>query len=159
MISAEITKKIGEAMKARDAIRLSTLRMLSSTLNYEKIAKQHDLTSDEELIVVKKEAKKRTDAIEALTGALDKQTSTSPEEIRKRIEKEETELKILKEYLPEEMGEGELNDLVSETIKQMNATGIAEMGKVIGAVKAKAGMRADGSVIAKLVREALGVRQ
>lgn len=155
MISAEITKKIGEAMKAKDEIRLSTLRMLSSALNYEKIAKQHDLTSDEELVVVKKEAKKRTDAIEALTAALDKQTSTSPEEIRKRIEKEETELKILKEYLPEEMGEAELNDLVSESIKQMNATGISDMGKVIGAVKAKAGMRADGGTIARIVKEKL----
>jgi len=63
MISETINQKIAEAMKARDEILLSTLRMLSSALNYEKIAKQHDLSEEEEIAVVKKEAKKRLDAI------------------------------------------------------------------------------------------------
>src|SRR3990167_8170534 len=57
MIAETINQKIAEALKARDEIRLSTLRMLSSALNYEKIAKQHSLSEEEELVVVKKEEK------------------------------------------------------------------------------------------------------
>ena len=69
MISDTITQKIAEAMKKRDEIRLSTLRLLSSALNYEKIAKQHDLSEEEELGVVRREAKKRKDAVEAYEKA------------------------------------------------------------------------------------------
>ena len=65
MIADSIGKQIQEAMKAHDEIRLSTLRMLLSALNYEKIAKQHELSSDEEITVVQREAKKRKDAIDA----------------------------------------------------------------------------------------------
>ena len=65
MLSKDITKLIGEALKAHDEIRLSTLRLLSSAFNYEKIAKQHELTQEEELVVVQKEAKQRRDSIEA----------------------------------------------------------------------------------------------
>ena len=69
MIADTITQKIGEVMKAKDEIRLSTLRMLSSALNYEKIDKQHTLSEEEELEVVRREAKKRRDAIEAYKKA------------------------------------------------------------------------------------------
>ena len=91
MITDTISQKIAEAMKAKDEIRLSTLRMLSSALNYEFIAKQHKLSEEEEIAVVRKEVKKRTDAIEAYkkAGATD------------RAEKEEAEKKILEESLCE----------------------------------------------------------
>lgn len=69
MIADTITQKIGEALKAHDEIRLSTLRMLSSALNYEFIAKQHKLSEEEELVVVRREAKKRKEAIEAYEKA------------------------------------------------------------------------------------------
>lgn len=166
MIRDTITQKIADALKAHDEIRLSTLRMLSSAFNYEKIAKQHELSEDEELNVVKKEAKKRTDAIDALKAAQGKQTTASPQEISDRIVKEQTELSILKEYLPEEMNDEELSKLVNEAIdeykKDLPADAThqslqAGMGKVIGAVKAKAGMRADGAKIAALVKSKLSV--
>lgn len=154
MISTEITKKIHEAMKKKEEVRLSTLRMLSSALNYEKIAKQHDLSEDEELSVVQKEAKKRKDAIEAYekAGAKD------------RADKEREELKILQEYLPEEMGEEELSKIIEEAVedykKDLPADAThqvlqAGMGKIIGTVKSKVGMKADGAKIAQLVKEKL----
>lgn len=90
MISDTISQKIAEAMKARDEIRLSTLRLLSSALNYERIAKQHELSEEEELQVVRKEAKKRKDAIEAYKKA----------EAFDRADKESKELVILEEFLP-----------------------------------------------------------
>jgi uncharacterized protein len=156
MIADTITQKIGEALKSHDDVRLSTLRMLSSALNYERIAKQHQLSEDEELAVVKKEAKNRNDAIESLKAAEGKNTSATPEELKKRIAKEEEELKILKSYLPEEISESELTELVDQVIKDMGVKDIKGMGQVIGAVKAKVGMRGDGATIAKLVREKLG---
>lgn len=99
MITDTITQKIGEALKAHDEIRLSTLRMLSSALNYEFIAKQHKLSEEEELTVVRREVKKRKEAIEALRQAQGKLT-TSGSDMTDRIKKEEAELKILEEYLP-----------------------------------------------------------
>ena len=149
MIADTITQKIGEAMKARDEIRLSTLRLLSSALNYEKIAKQHDLSEEEELAVVRREAKKRKDAIEVY-----KSLSLSPS-ISERIKTEEKELAVLQEYLPPEMGDDELEKIIQESINQMKPQGMQDMGKVIGAVMAKAKGLADGTKVSEIVKSKL----
>ena len=154
MITDTITQKIGEALKARDEIRLSTLRLLSSALNYEFIAKQHILSEEEELAVVKREAKKRKDSIEAFKQAQGK-TTNSTVSLEDRIAKEEKELVILKEFLPEEISEEDLKKLVDAVIVETGATAISDMGKVIGLVMAKAGGRADGSMVAGLVKAKL----
>src|SRR3990172_13071615 len=111
MIADKLQNIIGEAMKAHDEVRTSTLRLLSSAFNYEKIEKQHDLTGEEELNVIRKQAKQRKDSIEAYNkaGAAD------------RAQKEEAELKILQEFLPPEMGEEELIKLVDEAIGAIGA--------------------------------------
>lgn len=147
MITPNITKQIAEALKAKDEVRLSTLRMLSSALNYEKIDKRRDLTEEEEIAVVKKEAKKRNDAIEAYTKAGAKD----------RADLEGKELSILKEYLPEEMSESELSLLVEQVIKEVGAKQVSDMGRVIGVVMQKSGGRADGSKVAAKVKEHLGL--
>jgi hypothetical protein len=146
MITDTISQKIGEAMKAHDEIRLSTLRMLASALNYEFIAKQHELSEEEELVVVRHEAKKRKEAIEAYekAGAKD------------RAEKEKKELDILQEYLPAEMSDEELKKLVEETVNETGAKSTADMGKVMGAVMAKVAGRADGGKVSELVKSKLG---
>ncbi len=146
MITDTITQKIGEALKAHDEIRLSTLRLLSSALNYEFIAKQHKLSENEELIVVRKEAKKRKEAIEVYKKA----------GYKDRADREAKELAILQEYLPPEISDEELSKIIDEVINEMRPTSLAEMGKVIGAVKAKTGGNAEGSKIALLVRQRLG---
>lgn len=145
MITDTITQKIGEALKAHDEIRLSTLRLLSSAFNYEFIAKQHKLSEDEELVVVRREAKKRKEAIEAYEKA----------GYRDRAEKEAKELAILQEYLPPEISEDEIAKLVDEAITETGALTIKDMGKVIGLVKAKTKGAADGVKIAELVRSKL----
>jgi uncharacterized protein len=146
MIAQTLQAKIGEALKAHDEIRLSTLRLLSSAFNYERIAKQHELTDEEELAVIKKEAKQRRDSIEAYkkAGALE------------RSEREGAELKILQEYLPPEINDSDLEKIVMETMSIVNPTSMADMGKVIGMVKNKA-PNADGSRIAELVKSKLQV--
>jgi hypothetical protein len=145
MIRQEITKKIGEAMKAGDRVRLETLKLLSSALNYEFISKQHELSEDEELSVVRREAKKRREAIDIYEKAGEKE----------RVEKEKRELMILREYLPPEMSDDEIEKLVNEAITETGAASIKDMGKVIGLVKAKTKGAADGAVIANMVREKL----
>ena len=62
MIASKLQKMIGEAMKAHNEVRLSTLRLLSSAFNYERIEKQHDLTDEEELVVIRKQAKQSKDS-------------------------------------------------------------------------------------------------
>jgi uncharacterized protein YqeY len=141
MIAQTLQQKIGESMKAHNEIRTSTLRLLLSALNYEKIDKQHDLNDEEELVVIRREAKKRKEAIEMYTKA------GAPD----RAAKEAEELKILQEYLPPDVGEEELTKLVDEAVAQIKPAGMQDMGKVIGFVKGKA-PNADGGKIAELVK-------
>lgn len=152
MITDTINQQIAEAMKARDEIRLSTLRLLSSALNYEFIAKQHQLTEEEELEVVRREAKKRKDAIIAYeqAGAKD------------RAEKEKAELEILQAFLPPEMSDEELEKIVDAAIKEADLPAEATpqalqagMGRVIGAVMGKVKGMAEGAKVAELVKAKL----
>ena len=154
MIAGKLQQLIGEAMKAHDELRTSTLRLLLSAFNYEKIAKQHELTEEEELVVIQKEAKQRRDSIEALRQAQGKLTTSTESQNKARLEREEAELKILQEFLPPEMDEEELARLVADAIVQTGAKTVGDMGRVIGAVKAKA-PNVDGGRIAQIVSSKL----
>ena len=127
MIAQTLQQKIGESMKAHDEIRTSTLRLLLSAFNYERIDKQHELTNEEEIAVVRREVKQRHDSIEAYDKA----------DRRDLSDKEKAEMAILSEYLPPEMGNDELVKLVDEAVAEIKPTGMADMGKVIGFVKGK----------------------
>ncbi len=114
---ATINKQIVEAMKAKDEIRLSTLKLLSSALHNAKIDKRGDLTKEEELTVVRREAKKRKDAIEAYkkVGA------------DKRAEREEKELLVLQEFLPEEFSDEEILKFVFRVDQNCDRTFIDQI--------------------------------
>jgi uncharacterized protein YqeY len=144
MISDTIQKQITDAMKAHDEVRLSTLRMLSSELHNFQID-HPEMTGEDELSVVKKEAKKRRDAIEVYekAGAKD------------RAEKEKAELVILQEFLPAEISESELTDLVDQAIAEIGASQTSDIGKVIGIVMKKTGGAADGGRVSTMVRSKL----
>lgn len=151
MITPNLMKMIGDAMKAHDAVRVSTLRGLSAELKNAKInvydpaaTEQRELTEAEEVAIVRKEAKKRKEAIEMYTKA----NATD------QAENEKAELAILSEFLPAEVTEEEVQKLVNESIKSINPNGIQDMGKVIADVKAK-NSGVDGSVVASLVRAKL----
>ena len=145
MISPNIQSQIGDAMKSRDEVRLSTLRMLLSELRNEKIKLMHDLSEDEELGVVRREVKKRKDSIDAYKKA-------AREDLASR---EELEMKVLQDYLPADLSDDELGVIVENVISELGAKGMADVGKVIGAVLAKAAGRADGSRVSVMVREKL----
>ncbi|BCX14982.1 MAG: aspartyl-tRNA amidotransferase subunit B [Patescibacteria group bacterium] len=144
MIRQTITQKIGEAMKAKDSLRLSTLKLLASALNYEFINKQHELTDDEEIAVVRREIKKRKDAIEAYL-------KVGQEE---RARTEEMEMAILKEFLPEEASEEEISKAVDEVISEFGKSP-ANFGRIMGSVMQKLAGKADGSLVSQLVKQKL----
>jgi uncharacterized protein YqeY len=141
MLIDSLNQKIVAALKAHETVRLDTLRMLSSALKYAQIDKMRPLTEDEELDVIKKEAKKRSDAIEAYKNA------GAPD----RAEKEAQELVILKEFLPAELSRQTLEQFVDEAIAENGD----DFGKVMRAVIQKAAGNADGKVVSELVRAKL----
>jgi uncharacterized protein len=145
MLKEQIAQDLKEAMKAGDAVRVSALRMLSAAFANMEIAKrgQGDLTEADYEAVVKKEAKKNQDSIEAykLAGRTELQ------------EKEEADLAIISVYLPQMMPETEVAAIVEAVIGEL---GTGNMGQLIGEVMKRAEGRADGGVVSKLVREKLG---
>lgn len=135
------------AMKARDQETLSTLRMLKSALMEAKTKKPKDatLTLEEEIEIVRRYAKKRSEMIEEW------RKHGQPE----RVASEERELAVTGRYLPQALSEEELRAMVRESIAATGASGPKDTGKVIGAVMALAKGRADGAMVSRLVREAL----
>ncbi len=141
-----IEKDYIEAMKEKNAEKVSVLRMLKSALANAKISKGEDLKDIDEMQVLNKEIKSRQDSVEQYKSA-------------NRIDlakQEEQEVEIIKAYLPEQMSDKELEDIVGEAIKQTGATSMADMGKLMGAVIAKTQGKADNSKIAQIVKEKLG---
>ncbi len=120
------------------------MRLLSSAFNYERIALQHELTEEEELNVIRKQAKQRKDSIEAYKKAGSED----------RAKREEEELKILQEFLPPEMNDEELGRRVNEAIKAVGAVTLGDMGKVIGLVKSN-NPSVDGGRVAQLAKQKL----
>ena len=145
MIADNISKMIGEAMKVKDEVRLSTLKLLGSALNYEFIAKQHKLTEEEEIAVVKHEAKKRKESIEAYekAGAKD------------RADLERKELAVLQEFMPPEMPDTKLKKIVDEEMEKMGNLSMSDMGRVMGQIMARVKGQVDGNRVSALVKEKL----
>ncbi len=152
MLSNTINQKIAEALKAKEIVKLSTLRLLSSAFNYERIAKQHELSEEEEIVVIRREAKKRSDAIEALHQAQGKTSTSDTQTLDKRLLQENKELAILKELLPQELSAEELIKLVDDALSETGASNISDMGRVIGIVMQKAKGRVEGSKVAELIK-------
>jgi uncharacterized protein YqeY len=138
-----------QAMKAKDAPRLSTLRMLKTALMEAKTAKPKDatLSADEEVEVLQRYVKKRREAIEinAKVGRADLNAS------------EELEIAVTQHYLPEAISEEALAEIVRQAVASTGAAGPKEMGKVIAAVMPQVKGRAEGSVVSRLVKQALGI--
>lgn len=141
----KIKSDLTTAMKERDKFKLDVIRMLKTAVQNEQIAKMHELSDDEILTVIKREVKKRESSKEeyAKYGKLE-----TVESLTKEIE-------ILSVYLPEEMSEDALMAIIDETIAEVGATSMKEMGAVIKNVAAKVGAAADMSKVSKIVKEKL----
>ena len=142
MLTDKINADLKQAMLAREVLRLSTLRMLKSAIEYTKIEKKQETLPDGDVIaVIKKQVKQRQDSIESFDkgGRAD------------LADKEKAELAILKSYLPAELAETELTAIVTAVIAELGAQTKADMGKVMKAVQAKVAGRADNRLVSQIV--------
>ena len=142
-----INQDITAAMKAKDADRLSTLRMVKTALKNREIDKMAALTDDEAIKVLQSLVKQRRDSIEQYKqgGRLE------------LAEKEAAEIKVIETYLPAALDEAAIAQIVEETVAEQGATSAKELGQVMKAVMAKlAGQTVDGKVVNQLVRAKLG---
>ena len=145
---AQIDADLKAAMIARDAEKLSVLRMLKSAVKYAAIEKggADSVPSDIEVIaVVRREAKKREDSITQFTAAGRDDLAG----------KEKVELEFLKSFLPAQLTPEKMEQLVKEAIAEVGATSKAQMGSVMKAAQAKAAGRADGKTLSQLVQKLL----
>jgi uncharacterized protein YqeY len=146
---AQIDADLKKAMMAREAEKLSVLRMLKSAVKYAAIEKggADAVPSDADVLaVVRKEAKKREDSI----------TSFSQAGRTDLAEKEKQELEFLKTFLPAQMSPEKVEALVKEAIQETGATGKAQMGAVMKAAQAKAAGQVDGKTLSQVVQRLLG---
>jgi uncharacterized protein YqeY len=135
------------AIKSRNTVVAETIRMVLSAITNEEVAgkEKRELSDAEVITVLTREAKKRREAAEAFEngGRAD------------RAAAERAEGEVIASYLPEQLSEDEIKKLISETIAAVGAAGPADMGKVMGSLKAKVAGKADGALVSSLVKEAL----
>jgi uncharacterized protein len=148
-IQEEIDADLKDAMRARDAARLSVLRMVKSALTnaaIEKIGAAGVLSDFEAVAVIRKQVKQRLDSIQSF------ETGGRPE----LAAKERKEIEFLAEYLPKPLGENEIQQIVKDAIAQIGATSKAQMGAVMKIAAEKAEGRVDGKTLSQAVQKALG---
>ncbi len=148
MLEQKLEQDIKTALLAGDRNRATTLRGLKATLLNVKVAtgKRENGLSDEEVIpVLAKEAKKRQESADLYLQGGD----------QARADAELAEKAIIEAYLPEQLSEAEIGLLIDKAIKETGAKDLQAIGQVIGQVKQQAGAKADGSIIARLVKEKL----
>ena len=134
-----------DAMLARENERRDALRLILSSLRSAEKDLQRELSDDEELQVLQRERKRRIEAAEAFReGGREEQA-----------QKEEAELAILEEYMPEPLNEEDLERIVDDAIAENGATSMRDMGRVMADVMPQIAGRADGSFVSQLVREKL----
>ena len=140
-----IDQEVKEAMRSRDAERRDALRLIVNALKSSEKELQRPLSEDEELQVLQRERKRRVEAAEAFrSGGREEQA-----------EAEERELAILEEFMPEPLGEDEIEEIVDDAIAEVGATSMADLGRVMADVMPQIAGRADGSVVSQIVREKL----
>jgi uncharacterized protein YqeY len=148
-LKAQLEADLRDAMKARDELVRSTLRMaIAAVRNAEVAGKQaRELADDEVLAVLTKEAKKRREAADAFAGAGRAEAA----------EKEQAEEKVLERYLPKQLTDEEIAELVATALAEGGFTEKSQMGPAMKAAQAAVAGRAEGGRVAAEVRKQLGL--
>ena len=142
---AEIEGELTDAMRARERARTDALRLILAALRAAEKELGRALKEDEELQVLQRERKRRAEAEEAFRSAgRDEQA-----------DKEEEELEIIEEFMPDPLDEDELERIVDDAIAETGATSLRDLGRVMADVMPQVAGRADGSAVSQLVREKL----
>ena len=139
---------LNDAMRARDQVRMRTLRMALTSITNEEVAgaSARDLSDEEIVKILTREARKRREAAEAFGAA-----GRSEQAAAERAEGD-----VLADYLPAQLGDDQLAELVTAAIAETGATGMKSMGQVMKTVTPRVSGRADGARVAAEVRRQLG---
>ncbi|GGP12652.1 GatB/YqeY domain-containing protein [Oceanobacillus neutriphilus] len=141
-----LNQDMKQAMKNKDKETLSVIRMVKASIQNESIKLGKDtLSEDEDLTILSREVKQRKDSLQEFKNA-------GREDL---VEKTENELDILARYLPKQLSDEELTSIIQDTIKEVNAASMKDMGKVMGSVMPKVKGQADGTKIKQIVEQKL----
>lgn len=152
MQKSKLQQDLKAAMLARDKEKTSVLRMLLSAINYYETGKGgagYGASEDDVLSVMEKEVKQRKDSIEQFKAG-------GRQDL---VDKETRELELLQAYLPEQMSEEKIKAIVEQTIKEVGATSMQDIGKLMGALMPKVKGKAGGGLVSKIVKEELSLSQ
>jgi uncharacterized protein YqeY len=144
-LKEKLNEEMKLAMKAKDKNRLSPIRMVRGAIRDKEIDNQVELDDDGILEVIASQIKKRKDAIEQL-----RQSNRSD-----TVQAEEEQVKVLQEFLPPQLSEAEIEALVVQTIEEVGATSMRDMGKVMGALVPQVRGKADNAFVSQIVRKKL----
>ena len=148
-LSEQVHQDMIEAMRKREELRLSTLRMVKSALKNKEIEKRAPLDDKESQQVLTTMVKQRRDSIEQFTKGGRQELA----------DKEAAEIKLIEHYLPQAIGEEQVADAVKATIAEMGSPSMKDMGTVMKNVMAKlqaGGARVEGKIVSELVKKHLG---
>ncbi len=141
----ELLQDLKEAMKEKDALKKDTITMLRAAILQVEKDSQKVLNDDEICAIVAKEVKKRKESIKEYEDA-------GREDIANNLKRE---IEVLSKYLPEQLTEEEITNMVKEAIAQSGATSPRDMGKVMGILRPKTAGKADGKVVSDIVKDML----
>jgi uncharacterized protein len=144
-ISERIASDLKEAMKAKDELKLTVLRQIKAAAMNEEIRRGKSLPEEDVTGVIFSIAKSHKESIESFTKG------SRPD----LAEKEEKELAIIMNYLPQQLGADEIRQIVSDAVKETGASSQKDMGKVMGKIMPKVKGKADGSLVNSIVKEFL----
>ncbi|VAW92532.1 Transamidase GatB domain protein [hydrothermal vent metagenome] len=140
-LKQRINDNVKDAMRAKEKVRLKTLRLITSAIKQIEVDKRIELDDDAIVAVLEKMLKQRKDSIEAFEKA----------DRTELVDIEKAEVLIIKEYMPEQMPDAEIDVLIDDAIAATSATTMKDMGKVMGMLKAKLAGKADmGAVSGKI---------
>lgn len=146
-LKEKLQNDLTDAMRARDEVRSSTIRMVLTAIKNEEVSgkEARELSDSEVITVLSREAKKRREAAEAFDQAGAKE----------RADGERAEGVVIAEYLPKQLSEAEIKELIASAIAETGANTPAQMGLVMKSIQPKIAGKADGGVVSALVKAAL----
>ena len=144
-LKQQINEDMKSAMKARLADKLSTIRMLLAAMKQVEVDERIELDDARIITIITKMVKQRQDSERIYREAAHTE----------RADKEANEIALLKNYLPQQMSDDEIQNLISQAISNTGATSMADMGKVMGQLKTQLAGRADMAVVSRLLKTAL----
>lgn len=144
-LTENLNTAMKEAMKAKDSLRLSAIRLIRSAIKNREIEERRELDDQGVIAVLSTLAKQRRDSVDAYR-------QSNREDL---AEKEEKELAVIQEFLPRPLTEDEIRTLIDEAVAESGASGMKDMGKVMKSVTAKTTGRADGRLVSELVKARL----